>query len=164
VRPAEAEEKVMSNESHPGESTPPIEPEARAQIGVPFGPTFFLTHLAAFVRDCCPTDAEELPCVHVHLAGGEVLELCHVIALAQRWVALAVFEDDASEGSRPMRTEIVPYELLVQITLRACRAHGAHIGFHQGSPPLVHTAPEDALELAAALRTRRPADSAGASP
>lgn len=149
----------MNEKSLQPKAKAPLDLETLAQLAVPFGPAFFLTNLGAFVRDRCPTPTEALPVVHLHLASGEVLELCHVIGLAARWAAMAVVDTSASDGSRPMRTELVPYELVVRITIRAGQARGTHIGFHQGSPPVLHTTPEELLQIAGTLRTHLSTDS-----
>jgi hypothetical protein len=123
---------------------------ARIDATLPFGPTFFLRHLGAFVRDCCPDPSEALPFVHVHLSSGDVLDLCHVIGLAPRFVALAVYESGGS--ARVMRTELVPYEAIVRITVRSGKKEGSHIGFSQEQAPALSTLPEEDLELAATGR------------
>jgi hypothetical protein len=130
---------------------------------VSFGPTFFLTHLAAFVRQQCPDPAEGLPFVHLHLVGGEVLDLCHVIGLTPCWIALAVYEEGAGAPPRTMRTELVPYELMMRISIRVGQAQGARLGFHQESPPAFSKTPEEALQVAATPRfaARCPDVSAG---
>lgn len=110
-----------------------------------FGPQFFLGHLAAYVRECCPDPSEALPFVHLHLASGEVLDVCHVIGLTPRWVALAVFEGN----SRAMRTELVPYEAITRVTISPGQAQGTHMGFHQETPAAVQATAEEALHRAA---------------
>ena len=57
-----------------------------------FGPTFFRAQLASFARDRCPAPDERLPVVELHLQGGEIVEICHVIGVAPGWVALAARE------------------------------------------------------------------------
>jgi hypothetical protein len=140
----------MSEEAHPREPAPPAELDRPGGGAPPFGPEFFRTHLRAFVRDHCQPPGLELPFVHLHLAGGEVLDLCHVVSLTPHWAALAVFEEGGGDSSRRMRTELLPYDLLVRITIRAGPARGAHIGFRQDAPPPFHASPEEALQLAGA--------------
>ena len=154
----------MSKTTLQAQMSEPAELSALLRPDVPFGPVFLLTQLAAFVRDRCPAPAEALPHVHVHLAGGEVLELCHVIALAPRWAAFAIIDASEDDGARPMRTELVPYELLVRITIRATPGRGGHIGFHQGSPPAVHATPEEMIQAAASLRTQPGVERPGVLP
>ncbi|MCI0574232.1 MAG: hypothetical protein L0Y66_26170 [Myxococcaceae bacterium] len=118
----------------------------------PFGPAFFLTHLGAFVRQQCPDLGEGLPFVHLHLVSGEVLDLCHIIGLTPLFIALAVYEEAVGEDSRIMRTELVPYELFVRVTIHVAEARGPRIGFHQESPPAFRATPEEALQVAATPR------------
>ena len=103
-------------------------------IDAPFGPGFFLGQLRAFARDGCPDPAEGLPTVHVHLATGDVLDLCHIVGLGASFVALAVRE---AEGEpRRMRTELVPYQLVARVTIRP-PGGGGHVGFDVDHAPRV---------------------------
>ena len=114
------------------------------EMRCPFGPLFFLGHLKAFVRDRCPDPSEARPVVRLHLIGGDVLDVCHVIGLAPGFAALAVYED----GGRRMRTEIVPYIAIVRVTISADRRE-SEIGFGQTQPPAIlsDTGPASAEEL-----------------
>lgn len=134
---------------------------ARWEAALAFGPGFFFAHLGAYVRDRCPDPREALPFVHLHLASGEVLDVCHVIGLTTRWAALAVYE----VTSRAMRTELVPYETIMRVTISPGHMQGNHMGFHQEAPPAVQETAEEALNKAAVTERgfhRRP--SAGAQP
>ena len=121
----------------------------------PFGPGFFLGQLRAFARERCPDPGEALPAVELHLATGEVLDLCHVMGLAPTFVALAVRDGPRSgTGEARMRTELVPYSLITRVTIRPVRAAGAHVGFdvHHAPDILAHGgSPEEALRAAAAV-------------
>jgi hypothetical protein len=101
----------------------------------PFGPTFFLMQLRAFVRDRCPNLSEGLPSVQLHLAEGEILDVCHIIGLAPRWLAVAVIESGRSAASHAMRTEIIPYELVSRVSVRTIGPEPGHIGFEAGRNP-----------------------------
>lgn len=119
-----------------------------------FGPVFFLTQLRGFVRDRCPDAAEIMPVVELHLHSGESLDICHVIGIAPRCGALAVYEEDESTGSRAMRTELVPYESIVRVTIRTVRPTSPHMGFNRAHTPTVmqhgpRMTPEEALRAAA---------------
>lgn len=140
---------------HGAQSTPPqraLIEEVEARFV--FGPLFFLTQLRGFVRDRCPDAGENMPVVEVHLHSGEGLDLCHVIGAAPRYVVLAVYDDGEAAESRPMRTELVPYELIMRVTIRAVRPTSPHMGFKAVHAPMVIKqdslmAPEDALRAAA---------------
>lgn len=121
--------------------------------GVPFGASFFLTQLGAFVQESCSV-SPGLPLVQIHLIGGEVLDLCHVIAIAPGWIALAVHD---AAGEREVRTELVPYALVMRVTIRPSQ-EGSRIGFDAARTPEIlgsrrrSMTPEQALVVAAGLR------------
>lgn len=132
-------------------TTEPERQDAERSSALPFGPGFFLGQLRVFARDRCPSSSEELPSVAVHLATGEVLELCHVIGLAPTFVALAIHEDPERGRGGPgaMRTELVPYGIITRVTIRSRRGDpGARVGFDASREPravLEAVSPEDAL-------------------
>jgi hypothetical protein len=137
----------------------------RATSSLPCGLDFFLSSLGAFLRDRCPTPADGLPVVLVHLADGEVLDVCHIIGFARRWVALAVHDERGPSGPPRMKTAVVPYEAICRFTMRAEPEGGTRIGFHQ------MTAPKAFVEGSTAERATLPggaravaADEAGAPP
>jgi hypothetical protein len=125
----------------------------------PFGPVFFLGQLGAFVRERCPEPGEGLPVVEIHVTDGEVLDLCHVMGVAPAWVALAVNDLEAREDEPRMRTELVPYGRIVQVTVRSSRAGKPEMGFNDRSAHRLFqngatgpVSPEAALLAAAGLR------------
>lgn len=95
----------------------------------PFGPLFFVSQLRGFIRDRCPDPRIGLPVLELHLADGQALDVCHVVAIAPAWVALAVYECSPSGSARKMRTEIVPYGMIARITVSTERASGHPLGF-----------------------------------
>ena len=107
-----------------------------------FGPSFFVSHLGALVRANCPTAEERVGIVEVHLVGGDVLEVCHIVSLSPQWVALAVFDDrrDASAGDQ-MRTELIAYPCIARVTIRSVPRSSGRIGFGQDAPPQVSVQP-----------------------
>lgn len=119
-----------------------------------FGPLFFLTQLAAFVRDHCPETGEALPSVEIHLLSGEVLAICHIIGVGPLYAALAVFDDDEASGTPAMRTELLPYAAIARVTIRAAPPTGPQMGLRVTPVSPLKTAagltPEQALRLAAA--------------
>jgi hypothetical protein len=130
---------------------PPAEPWC-------FGPQFFALQLSRFVRDHCPTAEESLPQVELHLASGQILDLCHVIGVAPGWVALAVFTGRRREGA-PMRTELVPYGLITRVTVSQGPSSECAIGFDTGREPRVLDGGQDLGSPAgfvAALQGPRP--------
>jgi len=102
---------------------------------VPFGPLFFLQQLAAFVRDRCPAPEEGLPVVSLHLLDGEVLDVCHIIGVSPRWLALATFDTEKASDKPPMRTELIPYSIIARVRIGSSRHDWPHIGFNVGHEP-----------------------------
>lgn len=100
----------------------------------PFGPLFFVSQLRGFIRDRCPDSQARLPVLEIHLADGHELDVCHVVAIAPAWVALAVYECSPSGGSRKMRTEIVPYGMIARITVSTERSSEHALGFDANHP------------------------------
>ncbi len=138
--------------------------EERGPLDVPVGPGFFLGQLRAFARVGCPDPAEGLPAVQVHLATGDVLDLCHIVGLGASFVALAVREAEGEPGR--MRTELVPYQLVARVTIRPPGGRG-HVGFDVDHAPRVlrgggALTPEAALVKAAG--DSGPEGSGGARP
>lgn len=133
------------------------EPLAGEIPGCAFGPIFFLKQLRAFIRDRCPDPSEALPSVQVHLAEGEILDVCHIIGLAPRWLALAAIDMERPAASPRMRTEIVPYWHILRITVRPAGPETGHIGFEvdHGAELLTgHDSPEDAFLAMAGVMVR----------
>jgi hypothetical protein len=135
------------------------------ETGGPFGPAFFLKQLAAFLRDRCPSTDDKLPGLYLHLADGEVLDVCHIIGIAPAWVALAVRQEDRQATEPAMRTELIPYSMVVRVTIRAGHHGEAPIGFDLGREPSMVTAvsqntelsPEQALMAVAGVPAQAPA-------
>lgn len=75
-----------------------------------------------------------MPAVAIHLATGDLLEVCHVIGLAATWLALAVYDTAEEGGARPMRTELVPYAAIMRITISRTSPGAPRIGFDPNHP------------------------------
>ena len=105
----------------------------RANLACAFGPSFFLGHLARFVRDHCPDPKENLPVVQLRLTDGETLNVCHIIGVSPRWVVLAVHDRASHPAS--MAIEVVPFECIQGVSIRTRRAEGASVGFVQSRVP-----------------------------
>lgn len=98
----------------------------------PFGPHFFVEQLAAFVRDRCPEPSEQLPRVDIWYAG-EPLAVCHIIAVAPSWVAIAVRDRHTRDAE--MRTEMIPYEMISRVTIGAPVPRSRGMGFDREHRP-----------------------------
>ena len=127
--------KSKSEKKHPPKEQARAPVRLPHESGGPFGSEFFLRQLGGLVRDHCPGPGEALPAVRLHLADGETLDLCHIIGIAPTWAALAVL-DEAHQAVEPtMRTELVPYSMILRITVRAVRHGETHVGFDIGREP-----------------------------
>lgn len=101
--------------------------------------------------------------MEIHLADGDVLDLCHVMGVAPTWVALAISELEAREDAPRMRTELVPYARIVQVTVRSSRIGEPGIGFRNERARRMfqdgatcEASPERALHAAAAAPPEAP--------
>ena len=117
-----------------------------------FGPLLFLGELAGFVRDRCPDPADGLPRVELRLGDGETVDVCHVVGVTPRWVAIAAREP-ANRGQ--MQTVLVPYEAIVRITIRAVSASEHAVGFDQPHAPRIVDERASAEKILTAARTGR---------
>lgn len=122
----------MSN-SHPSLDAARAAALTAADRAYPFGPSFFLTYLARFVRDRCPDSTEHLPTVQILLGDGEALDLCHVIGVSEHWVLLAVRDGGSHAGT--MAVDIVPFQLVRRVCIRTRRAESGAVGFAHGRTP-----------------------------
>lgn len=108
---------------------------AAADRACAFGPGFFLSYLARFVRDRCPDSTEHLPTVQILLADGETLDLCHVIGVSEHWVLLAVRDGDSHAS---MAVDIVPFQMIRRVCIRTRRVEAGAVGFaHSHAPEIV---------------------------
>lgn len=99
---------------------------------VAFGPEFFGAVLPRMVSACpCPEDRE--PVCLVHLADGTELDVVEVLAVADRFVLLAVFEGTGEDGvartEDDVGVEAVPYELVLRVSVRRT-GRRVRLGFH----------------------------------
>ncbi len=128
-----------------------------ASLEHPFGPGFFYSRLRSYALDHCPDPAAGLPVVEIHLADGDVLDLCHIIGVTPQWVAVAVRDEHGS--AERMRTEFVPYGSIFRVTLRSARPEAPQLGFEHarvpgvfGAPARADMTPEAAVRVAAAIK------------
>lgn len=134
---------------------------AAADRGACFGPSFFLNQLGGLVRERCPKPEERIGIVELHLATGEILELCHIISLTPKWAVLATFAERTGhrEGAL-MRTELIPYEAIVRVGIRSEARSEGRIGFGQTKAPEValerSVGAEQLLARAAQVSPRSP--------
>jgi hypothetical protein len=121
-----------------------------ADRAFPFGPSFFLERLHSFMRESCPDPRDSLPVVHLHLADGCTLNVCHIVGVSPHWVVLAVA--DAAGHGEAMAIECVPFGLIHRVAIQARHAKSTAAGFRQNQPPAV-------IAAEALLRSAMAADS-----
>ncbi len=125
--------------SDPGEGFPDEDDEstrttlarvlASEITGPVFGLPFFMSVLKSRLMRHCNEVGPDVPQVLLHLAEGSVLDLCHIVELSPKWIAAAVFRDDADSCDK-MDVEFVPYELIIRVTLTGRSAEGPRrLGF-----------------------------------
>ena len=98
-----------------------------------FGAAFFARLLPRLVRSCpCPETRE--PACLVHLADGNTLDVVEVLAVADRFVVLAVFEgvgeDGVERSEDDVGIEAIPYALVLRVSVRRGLSSRAPLGFH----------------------------------
>ena len=108
---------------------------AQADMRCAFGPSFFLGNLGRFVREHCPESKENLPLVRVYVAGGETLDVCHIIGVSPRWVMLAV--RDLGNQRDAMAVELVPYEAIHRVSIRSQNVDSRSMGFSEIRRPQI---------------------------
>ena len=130
-----------------------------------FGPLFFMQHLRGLVRDHCPDPAEGMPSVHLHLADGDNVDVCHIVGISPNWVALAVREPGHEEGPMVMRTEFIPYPMVTRVAIHTVRGEASHhAGFDVGREPHVLEGAAVAATMTPEEALRAVAGAAGSGP
>lgn len=105
-----------------------LEAMRRASRGLAFGPSFFLERLGPFIREGCAGQPDRVPAVHLHLGSGAVIDVCHIIGITPDWLAVKAY-DERLEGAQ-MHTELIPYGLIMRVSIRALeRGPGRRMGF-----------------------------------
>ena len=112
-----------------------------------FDRLFFGTVLPEHVRTEVAANTGKVPVIELHLVGGTVLDLCHVVRLSDTWVAVAHFcREDVFDDAD---IAFIPYGTIVRVSLSMRDAKEREIGFSMTTPPL-ETASGEALHPAAA--------------
>ena len=110
-------------------------------VGPPFNFHFFRTMFPDRVRSMCPGQGEQIPGVVLKSVDDCTLDLCHIMLLAPKWMAVAAFRETGT--CEEMDTVFVPYESILRVTVSARDGARRHMGFRfdQTAPALVETAP-----------------------
>lgn len=99
-----------------------------------FDRQFFSTILPEHVRAEAAANPGKVPIIELYLTSGTVLDLCHVVRLAETWVAVAHFcrDDDFDDAD----ISFLPYGTIVRVKLAMHDEKDRKIGFSTANPPL----------------------------
>ncbi len=113
-----------------------------------FDRQFFSLILPEHVRAEVAANPGKIPIIQLYLTSGVVLDLCHVVRLAEAWVAVAHFcrEDDFDDAD----ISFLPYGTIARVELAMHDENDRKIGFSTTTPPL--EAPADARVPASLAR------------
>ncbi|MDO8533080.1 MAG: hypothetical protein Q7T26_13110 [Dehalococcoidia bacterium] len=92
-----------------------------------FDVSFYQTVLPERVTSECRIRPEDVPVVLLHLANGMTMDLCHIVHLADTWLAVRYFRD--TKTCEEMDVAYVPYELVTLVTLSLHRPEDRPVGF-----------------------------------
>jgi len=98
-----------------------------------FDAGFYQAVLSDRVAKECEGHPGLVPVVELRLGDGTVLDLCHVIALSERWMSVAFFRN--TETCEDMDVTFVPYELVIRVTVSLHLPSHRAIGFSHSTPP-----------------------------
>ncbi|HYI13969.1 MAG TPA: hypothetical protein VEX37_01155 [Thermomicrobiales bacterium] len=99
-----------------------------------FDRLFFSTILPEHVRAEVAANPGKVPIIELYLTGGAVLDLCHVVRLADTWVAVAHFcREDVFDDAD---IAFLPYGTIMRVALTMRDKAEREIGFSMTKPPL----------------------------
>lgn len=99
-----------------------------------FDRLFFATILPEHVRVEVAANPGKVPIIELYLMSGAVLDLCHVVRLADTWVAVAHFcRDDAFDDAD---IAFLPYGTITRVSLTLRDQKEREIGFSMTTPPI----------------------------
>ena len=99
-----------------------------------FDSQFFAQILPQHVRSLVQRHQGKVPVLELHLAGGVTLDLCHVIRLADTWVAVAHFCRDDPEDNTDVA--FIPYQTIARVTISMRDTAERRIGFDSELRPV----------------------------
>ncbi|MBI4201663.1 MAG: hypothetical protein HY532_00925 [Chloroflexi bacterium] len=92
-----------------------------------FDAAFYQTVLPERVKQECMGSPESVPVVKLVLANGHILDLCHILHLADTWLAVQHFRD--AETCQDMDVAFLPYELANMVTVSMHHPTSRKMGF-----------------------------------
>ncbi|MBI2172548.1 MAG: hypothetical protein HYU30_11155 [Chloroflexi bacterium] len=98
-----------------------------------FDAAFYKTVLPERVAQECKASPKLLPVVNLLLADGHILDLCHILHLADTWLVVQYFRD--VQTCQDMDVAFLPYELVSMVTVSLRHPGNRKIGFQQVQDP-----------------------------
>jgi len=92
-----------------------------------FDAGFYRSVLPERVAQECKGHPDGVPVVMLHLTSGRMLDLCHILHLADTWFAVQYFRD--AQTCQDMDTAFLPYELVGMVTVSMQHVASRRIGF-----------------------------------
>lgn len=96
-----------------------------------FDASFYQTVLTDGVQAECAGKPDMVPVVELHLATGTILDLCHIIRLADDWMACRFFRNP--EDCEDMDVAFLPYGLVNLVTVSLHHVESRRVGFQLGA-------------------------------
>lgn len=93
-----------------------------------FRADFYRAVLPDRVERECAARTSHVPVVGFHLADGVTLDVCHIVHLADTWLAVATYRDSAT--CEEMDFAFMSYESVVRITLSLQDPKARRLGFN----------------------------------
>ena len=97
-----------------------------------FEPAFYQNVLPDRVRQVCSERPSHVPVVEFRLADGTTLDVCHIVHLADKWLAVAYFRD--SSAYQDMDIAFLGYEMVLRVMLSLHDPRARRLGFTLGQP------------------------------
>jgi len=116
-----------------GAVTPPPVDSHASKRGAMFDVGFYARVFPDLVQQECRRQAGKVPVVQFHLLDGSTLDICHVVQLGENWMVVAFFRDP--ETCEDMDFEVLPYELVVRITVSFHHPKSRRLGFALAESP-----------------------------
>ena len=98
-----------------------------------FDASFYREVLPERVTAECQGRPDAVPVVTLYLGNGNVLDLCHIVHLADDWFAVHHFRD--VEICEDMDVAFLPYGLVSLITISVHHPESRRMGFSVGEKP-----------------------------
>ena len=99
-----------------------------------FDRQFFGTILQEHVRAEVSANPGKVPVIELHLVGGGVLDLCHVVRLADAWLAVEHYTDEDHDEDTGIA--FLPYTAIARVMLVMRDEAVRQIGFTMATPPI----------------------------